>query len=57
MEEMLRMAPSFFSSMSWAKTWVGSSTPRKFKLNTNSTPAGSRSKKLFTSGSSRSPSS
>ena len=40
----------------WAKAWVGMRVPMKFKLNTNSTPLFSKSKKLLVSLS-RSPSS
>ena len=41
------MQPCCLSTMSLAKTWVGSRVPWKFSLNTKSTPLGSRSKKVF----------
>ena len=47
MDEILRILHPSLPTMSCENTCVGRSVPMKFKLNTNSTPDWSRSKKVF----------
>ena len=49
MELMFRMLQPGRPTIWRAKAWVGIRVPMKFRLNTNSTPALSRSKKLLVS--------
>ena len=50
-EEIFKILHPSLSTISWAKICVGSNVPMKFRLNTNSTPLGSKSKKEIVSAS------
>ena len=57
MDETFTMLAPSCPSKSVANSWVGSSVPRKFRLNTNSTPLGSKLKNVAMSVRVSSPSS